>query len=86
MSALSDTLKTPVVEPSEKARVAIGYLLARIQDDPEVAWHFIGTESYSKLIGAYASLTQEDRKFVEESFRPRGSYCCRRCLESEGRR
>lgn len=91
MSALAESFKGPrPPEPAsheDVARRAIGYLLARIADDPEVAWHFIATESYARLVDAYAVLTGKTAAEVEGTFKIRGSRCCWRCeeIEREGR-
>lgn len=82
-----DVSSKPGGEIGEKARLALRYVLARIADNPELAWRFIGTESYAKMIDAYSSLAALDAKGVEERYKPKDSYCCRTCqrAEEEGR-
>lgn len=49
----SPETKTPV-DPRDSA---IAYVIRRIAGDPAVYWHFLGTESWTRLLDAYSVIT-----------------------------
>lgn len=43
--------------PTDPRDSAIAYAVRRIAGDPAVYWHFLGTESWSRLLEAHAAIT-----------------------------
>lgn len=59
--------KTPV----EQSTQAIAYALRRINENPQIGWHAgMGTQMFSLLTEAYATLTGKTVKEVRETFAP----------------
>ncbi len=57
--------------PEDQARKAIGHVLRRIKDSPDLGYHLgLGTESFALLTEAAATLYNEPVEKVREHFRP----------------
>lgn len=56
-----------------KVRDSIRYLLLRISDHDILTWYMLGTESYTRLLEAYAILTGQTKAEIEERFQPQAS-------------
>ncbi len=69
----------------EKTESAIRYTVERISADPAVYWHFLGTESWTRLIDAYAELTGNDPADLLRDLAPETSAYAAQC-ETERRR
>lgn len=54
----------------EAARTALAHTLRRIKEDPELAWHFVGTESHHLMVVALGLLTGEAPERVAETYNP----------------
>lgn len=59
--------------PSKTINDAVFYLLNRIQDDPRLAWYFLHTESYSRLLDAAAELSGKPVAEVKQAYAPEKS-------------
>jgi len=64
---------------------AITYSVKRIAQDPAVYWHFLGTESWSRLLDAYAEITGQPREELEHFACPDEAKYRKQC-ETEERR
>lgn len=60
--------------PAAQAETAIHHLLTQIRDNPEAGWYFgFGTESFSLLTEAAASLWGKPIEEVRAAFLPRNA-------------
>lgn len=64
---------------------AILYTVRRIAGDPAVYWHFLGTESWARLIDAYAAITGQDPAELHRDLAPAEDDYAAQC-ETESRR
>jgi hypothetical protein len=60
---------TQQAEQLEKATIGIKYILDRSQHNDKLYYHIgFGTEAFRLLTSAYAALTDEDVKIVEQRY------------------
>lgn len=71
MSDLFESKQMDGKPPVEQATQAIAYALRRINENPQIGWHAgMGTQMFSLLTEAYATLTGKTVKEVREAFAP----------------
>ncbi len=69
--SLFDETQMAGMPPDKQALKAIAHILSHIRRDEYVGWYLgVGTQSFSLLTEAYASMTQEDVVKVRELFEP----------------